>query len=42
MRSLHLDTKQVGLVRVLFSISMTIFVALGSFLTLRYLMGSPL
>jgi hypothetical protein len=41
MRILHLDAKQVELVRVLFSISMTVFVAVGSFLALRYLTGSP-
>ena len=41
MRILHLNTKQVELVRVLFSISMTVFVAVGWFLALRYLTGSP-
>jgi hypothetical protein len=41
MRILRLDTKQVELVRVLFSISVTVFVAVGSFLAIRYLTGSP-
>jgi hypothetical protein len=41
MRILHLDTKQVELVRLLFSIGVTVFVGVGSFLGIRYLIGSP-
>jgi hypothetical protein len=39
MRSLHLDTKQVELVRLVFSIGVTIFVSVGTFLAIRYLIG---
>jgi hypothetical protein len=42
MRILHLDTKQVELVRLLFSIGVTVFVGVGSFLAIRYLIGSSL
>ena len=42
MRIVHLDTKQVELVRLLFAVGMTVFVSVGSFLAIRYLMGSPL
>jgi hypothetical protein len=41
-RILHLDTKQVELVRLLFSIGVTVFVSVGSFLTIRYLIGPSL
>jgi hypothetical protein len=41
MRILHLDNKQVKLVRLLFSIGVTVFVGVGSFLGIRYLIGSP-
>lgn len=41
MRALRLDTKQVELARVLFSVSLTIFVGVGSFLAIRYLIGPP-
>jgi hypothetical protein len=37
MRSVHFSTKQVHLLRVLFSIGLTAFVGVGSFLALRYL-----
>ena len=40
MRSLHLDTKQVELVRLVFSIGVTIFVSVGTFLAIRHLIGS--
>jgi hypothetical protein len=39
MRSLHLDTKQVELVRLVFSIGVTVFVGVGTFLALRHLIG---
>jgi hypothetical protein len=39
MRSLHLNTKQVELVRLLFSIGVTAFVGVGTFLILQYLVG---
>jgi hypothetical protein len=42
MRTLHLDAKQVELVRLLFSIGVTVFVGVGSFLAIRYLIGSSL
>jgi hypothetical protein len=38
-RILHLDTKQVELVRVLFSIDMTAFVSVGTFVIIRHLVG---
>lgn len=41
MRILHLEAKQVELVRILFSVGVTIFVSVGTFLAIRYLMGSP-
>jgi hypothetical protein len=41
MRSRHLDTKQVELVRLVFSIGVTVFVSVGTFLAIRYLIGSP-
>jgi hypothetical protein len=40
MRSLRLDTKKVELVRLVFSIGVTIFVSVGTFLAIRYLIGS--
>jgi hypothetical protein len=40
MRSLHLDAKQVELVRLVFSIGVTIFVSVGTFLAIRHLIGS--
>ena len=39
MGRVHLNEKQVHLARVLFSIGLTAFVALGSFLTIRFLIG---
>jgi hypothetical protein len=39
MRILHLDTKQVELVRVLFSIGLTAFVGVGTVIVIRYLIG---
>ena len=39
MRSLRFDTKQVELVRLVFSIGVTIFVSVGTFLAIRYLIG---
>jgi hypothetical protein len=41
MRSLHLSTKQVELVRLLFSIGLTAFVSVGTFLLIRHLIDSP-
>ena len=38
-RILHLDTKQVEFVRVLFSIGMTAFVSVGAFVVIRHLVG---
>ena len=40
MRSLRLDTKKVELVRLVFSIGVTVFVSVGTFLAIRYLIGS--
>ena len=40
MRSLHLDAKQVELVRLVFAIGVTIFVSVGTFLAIRHLIGS--
>ena len=40
MRSLRLDTKKVELVRLVFSIGVTVFVSVGTFLAIRYLNGS--
>ena len=42
MRIPHLDTQQFELVRLLFSIGLTVLVCVGSLLTIRYLIGSPL
>jgi hypothetical protein len=42
MRILHLDTKQVELVRLLFSIGLTAFVGVGTFIVIRHLIGSSL
>ena len=42
MRGVQLSTKQVHLVRVLFSIGVTAFVALGSFLTIQHLISLAL
>jgi hypothetical protein len=40
MRSLHLNTKQqVELAGILFSVGMTAFVSLGTFLAIRYRIG---
>jgi hypothetical protein len=39
MRVLHLNTKQVELLRLLFSIGLTSSVGVGAFLTIRYLFG---
>jgi hypothetical protein len=39
MRSLHNSTKRIELARILFSIGMTAFVSVGTFLTIRYLIG---
>jgi hypothetical protein len=39
MRILHLNTKQVELARVLFSIGMTAFLGVGTFVAMRYLIG---
>jgi hypothetical protein len=39
MRILHLDTKQVELVRLLFSIGLTAFVGLGTLIVIRHLIG---
>jgi hypothetical protein len=39
MRSLRLDTKKVELVRLVFSIGVTVFVGVGAFLALRHLIG---
>jgi hypothetical protein len=41
MRIPHLDTRQFELVRLLFSISLTVFVCVGSFFAICYLIGSP-
>ena len=41
MRIPHLDTQQFELVRLLFSIGLTVLVCVGSLLTIRYLIGSP-
>jgi hypothetical protein len=35
-----LDTKKVELVRLVFSIGVTVFVSVGTFLAIRYLIGS--
>jgi hypothetical protein len=40
MRTLRLDTKQVELARLAFSIGVTILVGLGTFLVIRYLISS--
>ena len=40
MRSLRLDTKKVELVRLVFSIGVTVFVSVGTFLAIQYLIGS--
>ena len=37
MRVLHLNAKQVELLRVLFSVGLTAFVAVGTFLVIRHL-----
>ena len=42
MRIAHLDTQQFELVRLLFSIGLTVLVCVGSLLSIRYLIGSPL
>ena len=42
MRIPHLDTQQFEIVRLLFSIGLTVLVCVGSLLTIRYLIGSPL
>jgi len=39
MRSLHISTKRIELARILFSIGMTAFVSVSTFLTIRYLIG---
>jgi hypothetical protein len=39
MRSLYLNTKQVELARILFSVGVTAFVSVGTFLAIRYLIG---
>jgi len=39
MRILHLNIKQVELLRLLFSIGLTAFVAVGTFLVIRHLMS---
>ena len=36
MRMLHLDTKQAELVRILFSIGLTAFVGLGTFIVIQH------
>jgi hypothetical protein len=37
MRMLHFNTKQVELLRLLFSIGVTVFVAAGTLLVIRHL-----
>jgi hypothetical protein len=37
MRMLHLNTKQAELIRILFSIGLTAFVALGAFIVIEHL-----
>jgi len=39
MRVIYLKTKQVELLRILFSIGLTAFVGVGTFMTIRYLVG---
>jgi len=39
MRVIYLKTKQVELLRILFSIGLTAFVSLGTFLAIRHLIG---
>ena len=39
MRGVHLSIKQVHLLRVLFSIGLTAFVGVGTFLVIRHLIG---
>jgi hypothetical protein len=39
MRVIHLKTKQVELLRILFSFGLTAFVGVGTFITLLYLFG---
>jgi hypothetical protein len=39
MRGLHLSIRQVELVRILFSIGMTVSVSVGTFLAIRHLIG---
>jgi hypothetical protein len=39
MRRLHLDAKQVELVGLVFSIGVTVFVSVGTFLAIQHLIG---
>ena len=41
MRVLHLNTKQAEILRFMFSIGLTAFVSLGTFLAIRHLIGLP-
>jgi hypothetical protein len=39
MRGLHLSTKRIHLLRAPFSIGITAFVAVGTFMLIQYLIG---
>ena len=39
MHGLHLSTKQIHVLRALFSIGITAFVAVGTYMLMRYLIG---